>query len=144
MISWLLYALKDASILWLVLIILSVMGKFIQLLVKYLCIPATCVPSEKVLCCSWNSINSKQACIHPESINMYCFYKNTFNFVYSYIQTLLQNFTVFQLISIHVPKVYCNIYQSIGIRTGEGQGDHGPHRILKVCFGPPLLQYTGY
>ena len=29
---------------------------------------------------------------------------------------------------------------TIGVRTGGDQGAHGPHRISKVHFGPPLCK----
>ena len=43
------------------------------LVVKYLCVPATSVLSERILSCTGNIINSKRACIHPENVNMLCF-----------------------------------------------------------------------
>ena len=43
---------------------------------KYLCVPTTSVPSERVFICTGNIINSKRACIHPENVNMLCFLHN--------------------------------------------------------------------
>ena len=43
---------------------------------KYLCVPATSVPSERVFSCTGNIVNSKRACIHPENVNMLCFLHN--------------------------------------------------------------------
>ena len=49
-------------------------GKVIQLLVEYLCVPATSVPAERVFLCTGKIINSKQACTHPENVSMLCFF----------------------------------------------------------------------
>ena len=46
---------------------------------KYLCVPATSVPSERVFSCTGNSVNSKRACIHPENVNMLYFLHNNCN-----------------------------------------------------------------
>ena len=42
---------------------------------KYLCIPATSVPSERALTCSTAGlvVNSKRACLLPENVNMLVF-----------------------------------------------------------------------
>ena len=41
---------------------------------KYLCVPGNSAPSERVFSCTGNIINSKQACIHPENVNIQLFY----------------------------------------------------------------------
>ena len=48
---------------------------------KYFYVPATSVPSERVFSCTGNIINSKQACIHPENVNMFYFYITICNLV---------------------------------------------------------------
>ena len=43
---------------------------------KYLCIPATSVPSERVFSCTGNFINTKRSCIHANNINMLYYLHN--------------------------------------------------------------------
>ena len=45
----------------------------IHLVCKYLCIPATSVPSERAFSIAGHIVNEKRACLHPETVNMMVF-----------------------------------------------------------------------